>query len=142
LENIKEYLASQYGWTGATLDYVIWAEAMAKPAADDPADDYEMVDQEMAARILHYGRDFLNNKRKVWYIMSNIYSKHTSFVYTKPALRAKNGREAYMLLFDHFLWPYNVGNMASAAETKLTGTLYNVKKKGFTWLTYVRIHRE
>jgi hypothetical protein len=26
LENIREYLASQYGFTGATLDYVVRAE--------------------------------------------------------------------------------------------------------------------
>jgi hypothetical protein len=37
-----------------------------------------------------------------------------------------------MLLFDHFLGPSNVVNMASAAETKLTGTLYNGEKKRFT----------
>jgi hypothetical protein len=32
--------------------------------------------------------------------------------------------------------------MASAAETKLTGTLYNGEKKRFTWETYVWIHTE
>jgi hypothetical protein len=47
-----------------------------------------------------------------------------------------------MLLFDHFLGPKNVGNMASAAETKLTGTLYNGEKKRFTWEIYVRINLE
>jgi hypothetical protein len=47
-----------------------------------------------------------------------------------------------MLLFDHFLGPSNVGNMASAAETKITGTLYNVEKKRFTSETYVIIHTE
>jgi hypothetical protein len=47
-----------------------------------------------------------------------------------------------MLLFDHFLGCNNVGNMASAADTKLTGTLYNGGKKHFTWETYVRIHTE
>jgi hypothetical protein len=47
-----------------------------------------------------------------------------------------------MLLFDHFLGPNNLGNMASAAETKLTGTLYNREKKRFTWETYVRINTE
>jgi hypothetical protein len=41
-----------------------------------------------------------------------------------------------------FLGPNNVRNMASAAETKLTGTLYNVENKRFTWETYVRIHTE
>jgi hypothetical protein len=37
-----------------------------------------------------------------------------------------------MLLFDNLLGPNNVVNMASAAETKLTGTLYNSEKKRFT----------
>jgi hypothetical protein len=47
-----------------------------------------------------------------------------------------------MLLFDHLLCPNNVWNMASEAETKLTGTLYNGEKERFTWETYVRIHTE
>jgi hypothetical protein len=72
--------------------------------------------------------------------MSNIFGKHSYYVYIKPALRTRNGREAYMLLFDHFLGPRNVGNMASAADTKLTGTLYNGENKCITWETYVRIH--
>jgi hypothetical protein len=50
LENIKEYLASQYGVTGATLDYVVRAEIAVKPEAEDPPENYETVDQEMTAR--------------------------------------------------------------------------------------------
>jgi hypothetical protein len=42
-----------------------------------------------------------------------------------------------MLLVDYFLGPNNVGNMASAAETKLTGTPYNGEKKRFTWEKYM-----
>jgi heptaprenylglyceryl phosphate synthase len=57
-------------------------------------------------------------------------------------LRTKNGREAYVLKIDHFLGPNNVVNMTSAAETKLTGTLYNGENNRFTWETYVRIHTE
>jgi hypothetical protein len=74
----------------------------------------------MTARAPHIGLSFVNYRRKVWDIMSNIYGKHSCVVYIKPAL---NGRDAYMLLFDHFLGTNNVGNMASAAETKITGTL-------------------
>jgi hypothetical protein len=47
-----------------------------------------------------------------------------------------------MLLFDHFLGPNNVVNVSSAADTKLTGTLYNGDKKRFTWKTYARINTE
>jgi hypothetical protein len=74
--------------------------------------------------------------------MSNICGKYSCFVYIKPDLRTRNGRDAYMLLFYHLLGPNNVGNMVSDAETKLTGTLYNSEKKRFTWKTYVRIRNE
>jgi hypothetical protein len=96
----------------------------------------------MTARAPHTGRSFVNDRRKVWDIMSNICGKHSCFVYIKPSLSTRNGRDAFMLLFDHFLGPKNVRNMASEAETKLNGTLYNGEKKRFTWETYIRIHTE
>jgi hypothetical protein len=142
LKKIKEYLDSQYDVTGATLDYVVRPEIAVKPEAEDPAENYETVDQKMTARAPHTGRSFVNDRRKVWDIMSNICGKNSCFVDFKPDLRTRNGRDAYMLLFDHFLGPKNVGNMASEAETKLTSTLYNGEKKRFTWETYVRIHTE
>jgi hypothetical protein len=98
LEKIKEYLASQYGVTGETLDYVVRAEIAVKPEAEDPPENYETVDQEMTARAPHTGRSFVNDRRKVWDIMSNICGKHSCFVYIKPDLRTRNGKDAYMLL--------------------------------------------
>jgi hypothetical protein len=142
LEKIREYLASQYGVTGATLYYVVRAEIAVKPEEEDPPDNYETVDQEITARAPHTGRPFVNYRRTFWDIMSNICGKHSCFFYIKPALRTQNGRDAYMILFEHFLGPNNVGNMSSEAETKLTSTLYNGEKKRFTWETYVRIHTE
>jgi hypothetical protein len=124
------------------LDYAVRLDIEVKPEAEDPAENYETVDQEMTARAPHAGRSFVNDTLKVWDIMSNICGKHSCFVYIKPALGTRNGRDAYMLLCDHSLRPNNVGNMASAAETKFTGTLYNGEKKRFTWETYVRIHNE
>jgi hypothetical protein len=142
LEKIRKYLASQYGVTGATLDYVVRAEIDVKPEEEYPPENYDTVDQEMTTRAPHTVRPFVNDRRKVWDIMSNICGKHSCFVYIKPALMTRNGRDAYMLLFDHFLGPNNVGNMASEADTKLTSTLYNGEKKRFTWETYMRIHTE
>jgi hypothetical protein len=106
-----------------TLDYVVLPDIEVNPEAEDPAEGYETVDQEMTASAPHTGRSFVNDRRKVWDIMSNIFGKHSCFVYIKPALRNRNGRDSYMLLFDHFLGTNNVGNMDSAAETKLTRTL-------------------
>jgi hypothetical protein len=96
----------------------------------------------MAARAPHTRRAFVNAKRKVWDIMSNIFDNHSCFVYIKPDLRTRNGREDYIILFDHCRGTNNVGNLTSAAETKLTGTLYNGEKKRSTWETYDRIHTE
>jgi hypothetical protein len=135
-------VASKYGETGATLDYAVIPDIAVKPETEDPADGYATVDQEIAARAPRTGQAFVNYRRKVWDIMSNIYGKHSCVVYIKLALRTRNGRDAYMLLFDHFLGPHNMGNMTSAYETKPNGTLYNDEKKRFTWETYVRIHTE
>jgi hypothetical protein len=138
----QDYLSSQYGVTGATLDYVVRPDIALKPEAEDPAKKYETSDQEMTARAPHTVRSFVDDRCKVWYIMSNMCGKHSCFVYIKPDLRTSSRRDAYMLLFDHFLGPNNVGNMASESETKLISTLYNGEKKRFTWETYVRIHTE
>jgi hypothetical protein len=124
------------------LNYVVRPDIAVKYEAENPAENYETVDQEMTTRAPHTGRSFVDDRRKVWDIMSNICGKYYCFVYIKPDLRTRNGRDAYMLLFDHLLGPNNVGNMASEADTKLTGTLYNGGKKRFTWKTYVRIHTE
>jgi hypothetical protein len=125
METIREYIAFQYGVTGDTLDYSVRPDIEVKPEYEDPAEGYETVDQEMTARAPHTGRSFVKDSRKVWDIMSNICGKHSCFFYIKHALWTRNGRDAYMLLFDHFLGPNNVGNMASEVETKLNGTLYN-----------------
>jgi hypothetical protein len=52
LETIREYLASQYGITGAILDYVVRPYIEVNPEADNPAEGYETVDQEMTARAI------------------------------------------------------------------------------------------
>jgi hypothetical protein len=45
METIREYLASQYGVTRATLDYVVRPYIEVKPEAADPAENYESLDQ-------------------------------------------------------------------------------------------------
>jgi hypothetical protein len=142
MESIREYLAAQYGAKGSTLDYVIGQEVEVKPHASDPSDNYDNVDLEMTVRAPHTGRAFQYDKRKVWEILSNMCATYPCWVYIKPAQRGKTGRLAYKFLFDHYLNPNNVGNMANAAKTKLSSTLYNGEKQRFTWETYVRAHME
>jgi hypothetical protein len=133
MESIREYMAAHYGVKGSTLDYVIRREVEVKPHASDPSENYNTVYLEMTAQPPHSGRTFQDDRIKVWDILSNVCVKHPCWVYIKPAQKGNNGRLAYELLFDHYLGPNNVGNMAYAAETKLSSTLYNGEKKRFTW---------
>jgi hypothetical protein len=38
-------MASHYGVTGSTLDYVVRPDIEVKPEAEDPAENYETVDK-------------------------------------------------------------------------------------------------
>jgi hypothetical protein len=53
MEKIKKYLASQYGVTRATLDYVVCPDIAVKPEAEYRAENYETLDQEMMPRAPH-----------------------------------------------------------------------------------------
>jgi hypothetical protein len=85
LEKIKENIASKYGVTGETLDYVFRAEIAVKPEAEDPSENYETVDQEMTARAPHTGRPFVNDRRKVWDIFP-IYVANILVLFTSNML--------------------------------------------------------
>jgi hypothetical protein len=89
-ETIKDYLASQYGGTGANLDYVVRPDITVKPEAEYPVKGYDTVDQEMTARASHTGRYFVDDRRTVWDIISNICGKRSCFVYIKPAMCTRN----------------------------------------------------
>jgi hypothetical protein len=77
LETIKEYMASQYGGTGATLDYVVRPDISVKTESEDAVYEYDMVDQEMTARAPHTGRACVDDRRNDCYVMPNICGKHS-----------------------------------------------------------------
>jgi hypothetical protein len=59
------------------LDYVVRPDIEVKPEAEDPAEGYETMDQEMTARDPRTGRAFVNDNHKVWEIMSNMCGRHS-----------------------------------------------------------------
>jgi hypothetical protein len=110
--------------------------------ADDPSAGYETVDIEMIARGPHSGSAYQIDNCKVWEIMKNICGSNPCYIYIKGAVKAKDGREAFRLLFDHYLGANNVGNLATAAEELLQSTRYSCDKRNFDFEKYVRIHTE
>jgi hypothetical protein len=99
----------------------IMSDSTVPPESTDHADACLTIYQDMTYRAPHKG---------------TVYDKGTH------VQKAKDGKNAYELLLDHYLGPNNVVSMASAAETKLSSTLYNGEKKSFTWEMYVRTRME
>jgi hypothetical protein len=130
LKYLSEYLAANLGEKGNPLYYVIHPLVDVPAEAGDPSMGYGTVDLEMIARGHH----------KVWETMHNIFSENMCYIYIKGATRAKKGRDAYQRLFDHYLGPNTVINMASADESKLNATQYTDEKRIFDFERYVRIH--
>ena len=134
MESIKEYLRSYLGGRKIPLAYVIRKDE-AIPIGGDPPTNYHTKQDKMIARAPHFMPDnhgtripdpvYLVNREKVWDIISKITRYHSSWTYVKPAQRTRDSRLAFNALYQHFLGPNNVDNMATQAEDKLKSTVYN-----------------
>jgi hypothetical protein len=113
MEEISEFPTANHGEQGNPLSYVIRSNPAVPNEADDPSTGYEMVDIEMIDHGPHSGSAYQLDNRKVWEMMKNI---NPCYIYIKGAAKAKDGREAFRLLFDHYLGANNIGNVATAAE--------------------------
>jgi hypothetical protein len=79
---------------------------------------------------------------EVWSYMTNITRAHDCWTYAKPEQLTKDGRIAFLLLWDYLLGPNNIDNMASEAEAKIGLVSYTGERKKCTWEKYVQIHAE
>jgi hypothetical protein len=142
MEEIYEFLAPNNDEQGNPLSYVIQPTAAVPTEADDPSAGYETVDTEMIACGPHSGSAYQLDNGKVWEIMKNICGNNPCYIYIKGEAKAKDGREAFRLLFDHYLGANNVGDLATAAEERLQSTRYSGDKRNFDFEKYVCIHTE
>ncbi|KAI2513196.1 hypothetical protein MHU86_1234 [Fragilaria crotonensis] len=151
MESIEEYLRSYLGERKIPLAYVV-RKHVAIPEGADPPTNYPTIQDEMIARAPHYmtlanGTQvpdpiYLVNREKVWDIISRITRDHSSWTYVKPAQRTRDGRMAFNGLYQHFLGPNNVDNMATQAEDKLKNTVYNGEQRRWDFERYVNVHKQ
>jgi hypothetical protein len=85
---------------------------------------------------------YLVNCEKVWDIISKITRDHSAWTYTRPAQKTRDGRMANNGLYQHFLGPNNVDNMATQAEDKLKNTVYNGEQHRWDFERYVNVHKQ
>ena len=150
MESIEEYLRSYLGERKIPLAYVIRKNEDVPGAGGDAA--YPTVQHEMIARAPHFSINadgnrvpdpiYLVNREKVWDIVSKITREHSCWTYVKPAQRTRDGRMAFLNLYQHFLGPNNVDNMATLAEDKLKNTAYNGEQRRWDFERYVNVHKQ
>jgi hypothetical protein len=149
MENIHEYLRSYLGDRKLPLAYVVRKDESVPLA--DPIEGYATVQDAMIARARHYtiGADgtrlldpaYVANREKVYEIIAKMTRDHACWTYVKPAQRTRDGRMAYLGLYQHFLGPNNVDNMATMAEDKLKSTVYNGEQRRWDFEKYINVHK-
>jgi hypothetical protein len=132
MEAICEFCGSVFGETGVPLAYVV-RENVEIPPDTDPSEGYITVAEEMIARAPHGNQAYANDSMEVRSYMANITLAHECWTYVKPAQHTKDGRRAFLLLWNHFLGPNNVDKMASEAEAKLGSVCHTGERKKWTW---------
>jgi hypothetical protein len=132
MEAIHEFFGYVLGETGVPLAYLV-RENVEIPPGTDPSEGYITVAEEMITRTPHGNQAYANDSMEVWSYMANITRAHDCWTYVKPAQRTKDGRHAFLLLWNHFLGPNNIDNVASQAEAKLGSVSYTGERKKWTW---------
>ena len=144
---LEEYLRGHIGVKGVPLSYVVRANEAVTPSSDEPATSFSSAEDEMVGRalILEGGLRTVTLKAdmmKVWGLISAITRDLDCWTYVKAAQKTRDGRKAYREMWDHFLGPDNVDNMASEAERLLVATHYSGERKRFNFEHYVTIQKD
>ena len=84
---------------------------------------------------------YVANREKVYEIIAKMTRDHSCWTYVKPAQKTRDGRMAFMGLYQHFLGPNNVDNMATMAEDKLKTTVYNGEQHRWDFEKYINVHK-
>jgi hypothetical protein len=111
MEAIRKFFGSVLWETGVPLAYVV-RENVEIPTGTDSSEGYIGVVEKMITRAPHGNQAYANDSLELWSYMANITRAHDCWTYVKPAQRTKYGRRAFLLLWNHFLGPNNVDNMA------------------------------
>ena len=149
MESIEEYFCGLHGVSNIPLGYIIRKEETV-PEGDDPAEDYSTMQAEMIRRAPHrtggedspYCETYKIDNVAVFDKLAAMTRDHECWTYVKPSQRTKNGRQAFLSLWNHYLGPNNVDNMASKAERKLAATQYFGEKKRWNFEKYVSLQKE
>ena len=148
MDAMKDYLSIRLGRTKIPLAYIIRNNVDVPAAAGDPQDNYDTHQDEMIARAPHQDAagdplDVYNyDNRQVWDLISGWTRDTECWVHVKPFQRRRNGREAYLALYNHYLGINTVNNQARTAESKLDKLEYKSEQRRWGLEKYMQAFKK
>ena len=148
IETIEDYLRGCLGTTKIPLAYIIRDEPVPEDDADDPANNYSTIQDELIGRAPHhndadppvYTQAYKDDNVAVFNKIAELTRDKDCWTYVQQAARARNGRKAFLGLKDHYLGPNNVDNMATTAEKALSDATYSGEHRRWNFEKYVKMH--
>ena len=154
LESLSLWIARHQGVSKAPLGYII-RNSDVSPVDPDPrmgvvGSQYVSHHEEMLARCPHfqnriavpYSEDYTADNTAVWDLISGTFKTHPAWTVVRPFQRSKDGRNAYLALYQHYLGASSVDNMSSSAEKNLKLANYKGESRKWNFEKYVRVHMD
>ena len=128
-------------------------QAEPPPEINDPAfgtagAKYISHQEEMTARAPFFSTGttvsatFTADNNAIWELLQKICKKHTCWTVLRSWQKTKDGRNALLALYNHYLGPSKVDNMAGEGEKNLTMAAYKGETKRWNFDKYVRVHMD
>ena len=83
---------------------------------------------------------FITDNKHVWDILQKLCKEHTCWTVLCPWQQTKDGRNAYLYEYNHYIGPSKVDNMAGEGEKNLTMVQYKGETKRWNFDKYVRVN--
>ena len=156
LEEILQWIGGHRGVKKAPLDYVVREHSDVPAEATDhangaPGSEYVTDEEEMTARSphtktvgaqKHWHPDFATDNARVWALIAGLTQEKPAWTIVKPFQAKKDGRGAFQGLWNHYLGPNNIDNLATEAESALEKSSYMGETKRWNFDQYVRLHMD
>ena len=85
---------------------------------------------------------FITNRALIWDKMVAIFQGPDAWTHLKSAKKHRDGRPGFRIIYNHYLSPRNIDQMAAGAEKKLFQYSYTGERMNWTFDKCATLHKE
>ena len=166
MEVLETLIGGYRAQDGSRMNYVVRQTLFPPLAVNDvaygvPGSTYHSSDEEIIARhrivnlsaptttiAAHeadgpFTDEYLFDRGKVYDIITNMFAGlQAALTIIKPHKKSRDGRGAYLALWNHYLGPNNVDHMAGAAEKVLANSVYKGQSSRYGIEQHIVVHKQ